>query len=93
MTLPIIHAQGKKPDSRRLLQAMMTADSDILPAPAERNLAVELPGLGAHTQDRHIALLLDEPNAVETIYPDADLRMVYTCSATDRGWKYGSSQT
>lgn len=91
-TLPIIHAQGEKPDPRKLLQAVMTADADILPDPTKRTLAAELPGLGTDTWDRHIALLLHELNAVETIYPDADLRMVHTCSATDLDWKFGSWQ-
>ena len=36
MALPIIHAQGKKPNPRKLLQAMMTANAGILPDPANR---------------------------------------------------------
>ena len=66
MTLPIIHAQGRKPNARTLLQAMMTADADILPDPANRILEVRLLGLGADAQDRHIAPLLAELNATET---------------------------
>ena len=82
MTLPIIHAQGKKPNSRKPLQAMMTADADILPDPDNRVLEVRLLGLGTDAQDRHIAPLLDELNATETVYPGTNLRMVYTSSAT-----------
>ena len=92
MTLPIIHAQGKKPNPRKLLQAIMTADADILPDPANRVLEVRLLGLGADAQDRHIAPLLDELNATETIYPGTDLRMLYTSSATDGSPKSASSQ-
>ena len=92
MTLPIIHAQGRKPNPRKLLQAVMTADADILPDPANRVLEVRLLGLGADAQDRHIAPLLDELNATETIYPGTDLRMLYTSSATDGSPKSASSQ-
>ena len=82
MTLPITHAQGKKTNPRKVLQAMMTADADILPDPANRVLEVRLLGLGTDAQDRHIAPLLDELNATETVYPGTDLRVVYTSSAT-----------
>ena len=84
MTLPIIHAQGRKPNARTLLQAMMTADADILPDPANRILEVRLLGLGADAQDRHIAPLLAELNATETIFPGTDLRVVYTSSAATK---------
>ena len=84
MTLPIIHAQGRKPNARKLLQAMMTADADILPDPANRILEVRLLGLGADAQDRHIAPLLAELNATETIFPGTDLRVVYTSSAATK---------
>ena len=76
MNLPIIHAQGRKPSSRKLLQAMVSADIGILPDLANRVLVVRLLGLGTDARDRRIASLLDELNATETIYPGNGLRMV-----------------
>ena len=49
-TLPITLAQWKKPNPRKLLQAMMTADADILPDPANRVLEVRILGLGTDAQ-------------------------------------------
>ena len=92
MTLPIIHAQGTKPNARKLLQSLMTADADILPDPANRTLEVRLLGLGTNAQDRHIAPLLAELNATETIYPGTDLRMVYTSSASAENLELPSTQ-
>ena len=92
MTLPIIHAQGKKPNARKLLQSLMTADADILPDPDNRVLQVRLLGLGNDAQDRHIAPLLDELNATETIYPGTDLRMVFTNPVTAQSPIFPSKQ-
>ncbi len=65
----------------------MTAD--ILPNPASRVLKVL--GLGTDAQDRHIAPLLNELNATETVYPGTNLKMVYSSSATARSPKSTSS--
>ena len=86
MTLPIIHAQGRKPNPSKLLQTMMTADAD------NRLLEVWLPGPGADAWDRHIAPLLDEFSATESNYPDTRLRIVCTCSSTDSSPKPVASQ-
>ena len=39
MMAPVIGAQGKKPNARRLLRALLTSDANIIPEPAQRHPA------------------------------------------------------
>ena len=77
MMVPVITTQGKKPNARRLLSALLTSDANIIPQPAKRILRIQLLGLGSDACDRMLAPLVEELNATRTIYPGTDLRLVY----------------
>ena len=82
MMAPLIGAQGKKPNARRLLRALLTSDANIIPEPAQDILRIQLLGLGSDACDRMLAPLIEELNATRTIYPGTELRLVYEM-ATD----------
>ena len=69
MMAPVITAQGKKPNARILLRALLTCDANIIPDPAQGILRVQLLGLGSDACDRMLAPLVAELNATRTIYP------------------------
>ena len=77
MMVPVITTQGKKPNARRLLRALLTSDANIMPVPAKGILRIQLLGLGSDACDRMLAPLVEELNATRTIYPGTDLRLVY----------------
>ena len=77
MMAPVITTQGKKPNARRLLRALLTSDANIIPVPAKGILCIQLLGLGSDACDRMRAPLVEELNATRTIYPGTDLRLVY----------------
>jgi hypothetical protein len=77
MMAPLIGAQGKKPNARRLLRALLTSDANIIPEPAQDILRIQLLGLGSDACDRMLAPLIEELNATRTIYPGTELRLVY----------------
>ena len=77
MMAPIITTQGKKPNARRLLRALLTSDANIIPVPANGILRIQLLGLGSDACDRMLAPLVEELNATRTIYPGTNLRLVY----------------
>ena len=77
MMAPVITTQGKKPNARRLLRALLTSDANIIPVPAKGILCIQLLGLGSDACDRMLAPLVEELNATCTIYPGTDLRLVY----------------
>ena len=77
MMAPVITTQGKKPNARRLLRALLTSDANIIPVPANGILRIQLLGLGSDACDRMLAPLVEELNATRTIYPGTDLRLVY----------------
>ena len=77
MMAPVITTQGKKPNARRLLRALLTSDANIIPVPAKGILCIQLLGLGSDACDRMLAPLVEELNATRTIYPGTDLRLVY----------------
>ena len=77
MMAPVITTQGKKPNARRLLRALLTSDANIIPLPAKGILCIQLLGLGSDACDRMLAPLVEELNATRTIYPGTDLRLVY----------------
>ena len=77
MMAPVITTQGKKPNARRLLRALLTSDANIIPLPAKGILRIQLLGLGSDACDRMLAPLVEELNATRTIYPGTDLRLVY----------------
>ena len=77
MMAPVLTAQGKKPNARRLLRALLTSDANIIPQPDEGILRIQLLGLGSDSCDRMLAPLIKELNATRTIYPGTELRLLY----------------
>ena len=77
MMAPVISAQGKKPNARRLLRALLTSDANIIPQPDEGILRIQLLGLGSAACDRMLVPLIEELNATATIYPGTKLRLAY----------------
>ena len=75
--LPLMQVQGQKTHSRKLLQAPLTTDADILPDPASGILRVHILSLANNPCDRQIDPLLVELNATETLFTGTELRMVY----------------
>ena len=81
MMAPVVAAQGKKPNARRLLRALLTSAANIIPEPAQDILRIQLLGLGNDACDRMLAPLIEELNATRTIYPGTELRLVYEMAA------------
>ena len=77
MMAPVLTAQGKKPNARRLLRALLNSDANIIPQPDEGILRIQLLGLGSDSCERMLAPLIEELNATRTIYPGTELRLVY----------------
>ncbi len=77
MMSPIILAQGKKRNARKLLQALYQAKANFIPEKRNKLLRVQVLGLGSHGLDQSLAGLFSELNASATIYPGTDLRMFY----------------
>ena len=67
MMAPVISAQGKKPNARRLLRALLTCDANIIPERGHGILRVQLLGLGSDACDRMLVPLIEEINATATI--------------------------
>ena len=53
MMASVISAQGKKPNARRLLRALLTSDANIIPEPANGILRIQLLGLASDTCGPH----------------------------------------
>ena len=81
MMTPVLTAQGKKPNARRLLRALLTSDANIIPQPGAGILRIQFLGLGSDACERMLAPLIDELNATATIYPGTELRLVYEMAA------------
>ena len=81
MMAPVIGAQGKKPNARRLLRALLTCDANLISAHDRGILRVQLLGLGSDACDRMLVPLIEELNATATIYPGTELRLVYELAA------------
>ena len=77
MMAPVLTAQGKKPNARRLLRALLTSHANIIPEPAEGVLRIQLLGLGSNACDQMLVPLIEELNATRTLYPGTELRLVY----------------
>ncbi len=82
MMPPVIEAQGKKSNARKLLAALMTADANILPDPGNGILRVQILGLARNAVDQALLPLIDELNQTETVCPGTSLRLVYEMAGT-----------
>ncbi len=85
----MIEVQGKAPDSRKLLQALLISDANIRPEPENSILRVRIPSLADNALDRMLAPLLTDLTEPRTIYPGTDLGLVYEIAAKSQ--KRGSS--
>ena len=81
MLAPVLSVQGKKPNARRLLRALLTSDANIIPDPAQGILRIQLLGLGSAACDRMLVPLIEELNATRTLYPGTALTLVYEMAA------------
>ena len=77
MMNPIIMAQGKKRNARKLLQALYQAQANIIPEQRNKALRVQVLGLGCHGLDQALTGLFSELNASATTYPGTNLQMIY----------------
>ena len=77
MMNPIIMAQGKKRNARKLLQALYQAQANIIPEQRNKALRVQVLGLGSHGLDQALTGLFSELNAFATTYPGTNLQMIY----------------
>ena len=77
MMPPVIAAQGKKRNARRLLRALLTSDANIVPEPDNGILRVQILGFASNAADRALHPLIEELNATATIYPGTELTLVY----------------
>jgi hypothetical protein len=72
-----------RPDeARTLLRALYTTEADLLPDLERKTLTVRLHHLAHRSSDRSIALLCDELNQTETVFPRTDLRMIFELGAS-----------
>ena len=81
MLAPVLAAQGKKPNARRLLRALLTSDANLIPEPDQGILRVQFLGLGSAACDRMLVPLIKELNATRTLYPGTALTLVYEMAA------------
>lgn len=78
----VLRASLKRPDeARTLLRALYTTEVDLLPDLQNKTLTVRLHHLAQPVSDRTIALLCDELNKTETVFPRTHLRMIF-----ELGW-------
>ena len=83
--MPAVTAtQGKKPNARKLLRALLTSDANIIPEPQAGILRVQILGLANDALDRALEPLIDELNRTRTTYPGTRLRLVYEISAENQ---------
>ena len=77
MMSPIILAQGKKRNARKLLQALYRAKANIIPEDQAKSLRVQVLGLGSTGLDQALNGLFSELNGLGATYPGTELRMIY----------------
>jgi hypothetical protein len=64
-------------EARTLLRALYTTEADLLPDFQNKTLTVRLHHLAQQRSDQAIALLCDEINQTQTVFPRTDLRMIF----------------
>jgi hypothetical protein len=60
-----------------LIREIFTTEADLIPHEEEKTLTVRLHHLTNHLSDQAARVLAEELNATETLYPGADLRLIY----------------
>lgn len=64
-------------EARTLLRALYTTEVDLLPDLQNKTLTVRVHHLAQQRSDQAIALLCDELNQTQTVFPRTDLRMIF----------------
>ena len=67
-------------EARRLLQAVYTAEADIIPDKDQKTLTIRLHHFANRSTDVALQHLCDTLNDTETIFPGTDLRLIYQLS-------------
>ncbi len=68
---------ARSDDARSLIREILAADADIIPDEENKTLTVQLHHLTNHLSDQAARNFAANLNAAETIYPGADLRLIY----------------
>ena len=69
-------------EARTLLCSIYTTEADLLPDYQNKTLTVRLHHLAQFRSDQAAALLCDELNQTETVFPRTDLRMIFEVGKT-----------
>ncbi|MFZ4534882.1 putative transposase, partial [Propionivibrio sp.] len=69
-------------EARTLLCSIYTTEADLLPDYQNKTLTVRLHHLAQLRSDQAAALLCDELNPTETVFPRTDLRMIFELGKT-----------
>ena len=64
-------------EARTLLRALYTTEADLLPDLQSKTLTVRVHHLAQQRSDQAIALLCNELNQTQTVFPRTDLRMIF----------------
>ena len=67
--------EGRRP--RKILRDLFQSEAELIPEPENRVLRVRVLGGFRDSADASPAVLFEELNQAETIYPETNLRMVY----------------
>ena len=73
----VIDAQGCKPNARKLLAALLTADANILPDHDKKLLRVQILGMASNATESALLPLIEQLNETRTVFPGTDMRLVY----------------
>ena len=73
---------GDPEDARRLVKRICTGETDIIVDNQNKKLVVRLHHQASNAQDEAVGKLCEELNATETIFPGANLRLVYEVIGT-----------
>ena len=65
-------------DARAILQGLFTSPADLFPDKDNGTLTVRVHTASTPAVNRHLAVLFDELNATETVYPGTNLTMKFT---------------
>ena len=73
---------ARSDDAHALLRHIFATEVDLIPDSAQQTLTVRLHHLAQRAHDDVIRHLCEELNTTETVFPDANLKLIY---------KHGSS--
>ena len=82
MIAPLIAAQPRLRNARKLLQGVFASPANIIPEPENGRLRVQILGLANDALDQAVQPLLDELNKTRTRFPGTELTLVYETNQT-----------